>query len=69
MLALWGIQEGKRWVWWTFLVGGLPAFITGINIHVAIGYTTLIHLLPAYFAATLFVGGLVLTYRFLHLGK
>ncbi|WP_417899254.1 hypothetical protein ABN702_02465 [Bacillus haimaensis] len=67
MLALWGIHEGKRWVWWTFLVGGLPAFITGINIHIAIGYTTLIHLLPAYFAATLFIGGLVLTYRFLHL--
>ncbi|MCG1021970.1 dihydroorotate dehydrogenase [Sutcliffiella horikoshii] len=65
-LALWGYQQGNQWVWWTFLIGGLPAFIAGIYIHFAIGYTTFIHLLPAYFALGLYLSGLLLSYRFLH---
>ncbi|WP_100333379.1 beta/alpha barrel domain-containing protein [Bacillus alkalisoli] len=69
MLALWGFQQGNRWVWWTFLIGGLPAFIAGIYIHYAIGYTTFIHLLPAYFALGLYFVGIVLSYRFFHLTK
>ncbi|WP_047985469.1 beta/alpha barrel domain-containing protein [Ornithinibacillus californiensis] len=64
-MSLWGYQQGNRWVWWTYLVGGLPAFYAGIYIHFAIGYTTFIHLLPAYFALGLFLIGLVLSYRFL----
>lgn len=65
-LSLWGFQQGNQWVWWTFLIGGLPAFISGIYIHFAIGYTTFIHLLPAYFALGLYIAGLLLSYRFLH---
>ena len=65
-LSLWGFQQGNQWVWWTFMIGGLPAFIAGIYIHFAIGYTTFIHLLPAYFALGLYVSGLLLSYRFLH---
>ncbi|WLR42110.1 dihydroorotate dehydrogenase [Bacillus carboniphilus] len=68
MLALWGFQQGNRWMWWTLFVGGLPAFFTGIWIHFKIGYTTFIHLLPAYFALFLFVIGLILSYAFLHKG-
>ncbi len=68
-MALWGYQQGNRWIWWTFLIGGLPAFIAGIYIHFAIGYTTFIHLLPAYFALGLYVTGLFLSYRFLHKNK
>ncbi|WP_058306251.1 dihydroorotate dehydrogenase [Gracilibacillus massiliensis] len=68
MLSLWGFQQGKKWMWWTYLIGGLPAFITAISIHIAIGYTTFIHLLPAYFAILLYIGGLVLTYSFFHKG-
>ncbi|RJR12512.1 dihydroorotate dehydrogenase [Candidatus Parcubacteria bacterium] len=66
MLSLWGFQQGNKWVWWTFLIGGLPAFITGIAIHFLIGYTTFTHLLPAYVAVGLFSVGLVLSYEFLH---
>ncbi len=66
MLSLWGFHQGNRWVWWTYLLGGLPAFIAGIYIHFAIGYTNFIHLLPAYFALFLFFLGLVLSYRFFH---
>jgi dihydroorotate dehydrogenase len=68
MLALWGYQQGNSWVWRTFFIGGLPAFIAGIYIHFSIGYTTFVHLLPAYFAAVLFVTGLLFSYRFLHKG-
>ncbi|MCC3358223.1 dihydroorotate dehydrogenase [Bacillus sp. REN16] len=68
-ISLWGFQQGNRWVWWTLLVGGLPAFFAGIWIHFAIGYTTFIHLLPAYFALCLFFVGLIMTYRFFHMGK
>jgi dihydroorotate dehydrogenase len=64
MLSLWGFQQGNKWVWWTLLIGGIPAFISGIAIHFAIGYTTFIHLLPAYFALSLFILGLLFTYRF-----
>jgi dihydroorotate dehydrogenase len=66
LLALWGFQQGKKWIWRTFLFGGLPAFIAGIYVHYAIGYTSFIHLLPAYFAIGLYLGGLVMTYRFFH---
>ncbi|GEN52511.1 dihydroorotate dehydrogenase [Halobacillus faecis] len=65
MSALWGYHQGKRWFWWMFLIGGIPAFAAGIFVHVMIGYTTFIHLLPAYIALFFYVAGLVLSYRFL----
>ncbi|WP_077618695.1 dihydroorotate dehydrogenase [Bacillus sinesaloumensis] len=68
-ISLWGFQQGNKWIWWTLLIGGIPAFFAGIWIHFAIGYTTFIHLLPAYFALCLFFIGLVMTYRFFHIGK
>jgi dihydroorotate dehydrogenase len=61
MLALWGIREGERWVWWTFTIGAIPAFAAGIATHYIIGYTTFIHLLPAYVAIILYVIGVVCT--------
>ncbi|MGD6972437.1 dihydroorotate dehydrogenase [Rossellomorea aquimaris] len=65
-LSLWGFQQGNKWVWWTLLIGGIPAFISGIYIHFAIGYTSFTHLLPAYFAISLFLIGIVKTYSFFH---
>jgi dihydroorotate dehydrogenase len=63
--ALWGVNEGRRWLWWTFLLGGLPGFLAGFSVHWEIGYTDFWHLLPAYFAALLYVLGLVLLYPYL----
>jgi dihydroorotate dehydrogenase len=65
MLALWGIREGERWVWWTFTIGAIPAFAAGIATHFFIGYTDFIHLLPAYFALILYVVGVICTAPFL----
>lgn len=58
MLALWGFQQGEKWVWYTFLLGGIPAFSAAIIIHYVIGYTTFIHIFPAYIALLLFAAGL-----------
>jgi hypothetical protein len=63
--ALWGIQQGQRWIWWTFLAGGLPAFIAGFSVHFHIGYTDLWHLSPAVFALLLYVLGLIWLYPYL----
>ncbi|MEB1809239.1 MAG: dihydroorotate dehydrogenase [Bacillaceae bacterium] len=67
MVALWGFQQGNKWVWWMLLIGGIPAFAAGIGVHFAIGYTDFIHLVPAYFALGLYVVGLLFSYSFFHL--
>jgi dihydroorotate dehydrogenase len=65
-LALWGFHQGEKWVWYTFLFGGIPAFSAGILTHFVIGYTTFIHLVPAYIALIIYLTGLVLSKDFLH---
>ncbi|GHI01164.1 hypothetical protein AM1BK_47060 [Neobacillus kokaensis] len=65
MLALWGIREGERWVWWTFTIGAIPAFLSGLITHFIIGYTDFVHLLPAYIAVALYLVGVICTAPFL----
>jgi dihydroorotate dehydrogenase len=69
MLALWGFQQGEKWVWYTFLIGGIPAFSAGIVTHYVIGYTTFVHLLPVYIGLLLYVGGLILSKDFFFKGE
>lgn len=64
-VSLWGFHQGAKWIWYTLLIAGAPAFCAGILTHFVIGYTTFIHLLPAYVALFLYVAGLVLSRRFL----
>lgn len=65
IIALWGINQGERWIWWTLLLGGLPGFAAGFGVHIAIGYTDLLHLSPAIFAFLLYIAGLILLYPYL----
>ncbi len=65
IMALWGIQQGSRWLWWTFLLGGAPGFYAGLSVHLSIGYVDLWHLSPALFALVLYVLGLILLYPYL----
>ncbi|WP_229263885.1 beta/alpha barrel domain-containing protein [Cohnella cholangitidis] len=65
VLALWGLQQYQRWLWWTLLAGGSPAFIAGLSVHYHIRYTDFLHLLPAYFAFALYIAGLILLYPYL----
>jgi dihydroorotate dehydrogenase len=63
--ALWGFREGARWQWWMLLLAGIPAYVTAIGVHVAVGYTNWWHLAPAYGGLTLLIIGLVLLWPYL----
>jgi hypothetical protein len=63
--ALWGLQQGARWLWKPLLFGGAPGFIAGLSVHFEFGYTDFMHLLPAYAAVLLYVAGLILLYPYL----
>ena len=63
--ALWGFRNGSAWLWWTMLVAGLPAYAAAIGVHFAVGYTNVVHLLPAFGGLALFSLGLGLSYSFL----
>lgn len=65
LTALQGFRQGEGWVWWMLLLSGLPGFVSTLAIHFFIGYTNSWHLLPAYIASVMFVGGLCLCYRYL----
>lgn len=69
IIALWGIQQGARWLWWTLLLGGAPGFYAGFSVHFSIGYTDFWHLLPAVFALLLYVFGTILLYPYLMRGE
>ncbi|RJE87607.1 hypothetical protein D3P07_14925 [Paenibacillus sp. 1011MAR3C5] len=65
IIALWGIGEGKRWIWWTLLIGGAPGFYAGLSVHYGIGYMDFMHLLPAFVAVFLYIAGLILLYPYM----
>jgi dihydroorotate dehydrogenase len=53
-----GLKPGARSLWWIFLVAGSIGFATAIGIHPIVGYTSFLHLLPAYVGATAFLAGM-----------
>jgi hypothetical protein len=53
----------SRSLWQALAVTGIAGFGTAIGVHYPIGYTSLTHLAPAYLGATMFVVGMLLTYR------
>jgi hypothetical protein len=56
-----GLRSGERGLWWVLLVMGVIAFGATTVVHLAVGYTSYVHLLPSYVGAGLFALGLVLT--------
>lgn len=65
LAAQWGIRGGERWLWWTFLGAGFPAFAGAIGIHLAVGYTHWEHLAPALAGLAWFVAALILSHAWL----
>jgi len=65
IIALWGIGQGERWLWWTLLIGGAPGFYAGLSVHYGIGYVDFMHLLPAFVAVFLYITGLILLYPYM----
>jgi hypothetical protein len=53
-----GLKPKARGLWWAFLLAGSIGFSTAIGIHPIVGYTSFIHLLPAYIGALAFLAGM-----------
>jgi hypothetical protein len=62
LTALWGFRPGDRWLWWTLLAAGPPAYVAAIGVHLVVHYTNLRHLAPPAAGLALFVIGLALSY-------
>ena len=56
-----GLRSGERVLWWVLLVMGVIAFGATTAVHIIVGYTSYVHLLPSYVGAGLFAIGLALT--------
>jgi hypothetical protein len=65
LMALWGYRAGERWQWWAMLLSGLPSYAMALWVHIAIGYTAFIHLLPVYVGSILLGLGLWASYGYL----
>jgi hypothetical protein len=66
--SLWGFRQGERWLWWAFLTSALPAYAAAIGVHLAVGYTSVMHLAPAFAGLALFAAALALSYPYLCAG-
>lgn len=53
----------SRSLWQALLLAATSGFGFAVGIHLIVGYTDVIHLAPAYLGSSLFIAGLVLTYR------
>jgi dihydroorotate dehydrogenase len=58
-----GIRPGAKGLWYALLIAGSIGFATAIGIHPIVGYTSFIHLLPAYAGAITFLIGIALLRR------
>jgi dihydroorotate dehydrogenase len=57
--ALWGFQRGQAWLWWSLMIGGNVACLAALAVHMNVGYSSHLHLLPVYGGlAWLWAGGL-----------
>jgi hypothetical protein len=63
--SLWGFRPASGWLWWTWLLGGLPAYAAAFGVHFAVGYTDVMHLTPPAVGLVLFLAGLGLARSYL----
>jgi hypothetical protein len=64
MACVWyGARPASPSLWRALLIAGLIGFSTAIGVHPVVGYTSFIHLAPAYAGALAFLVGMALLYR------
>lgn len=63
--ALWGFRNGSARLWWAMLVAGVCAYAAALGIHLTVGYTSVVHLLPAFGGLAVFLLGLGLSSAYL----
>lgn len=63
MACVWlGTRPGARSLWRSLLIAGVVGFSTAIGVHPVVGYTSFVHLAPAYAGALAFAVGMALLY-------
>jgi dihydroorotate dehydrogenase len=67
--ALWGFRNGSAWLWRTMLLAGLAAYAAAIGVHFAVGYTNIVHLLPAFSGLVVLSVGMGLSHEYLCGGR
>ncbi|MCC7422718.1 MAG: hypothetical protein IT428_20755 [Planctomycetaceae bacterium] len=60
--SLWGFRRGNAWLWWALVTAGTIAYVATICVHWHVGYTSLMHLLPAYAGLAMIAVGGALSY-------
>jgi hypothetical protein len=65
MFSLWGLARGARWLWWALLAAGLGGFAPAFAVHYAVGYSSHLHLAPAWAGLGLSLASMVLLYPYL----
>ncbi len=63
--AMWGIRQGDSWQWWMYALAGTLAYGSTLLVHYSVGYTSLMHLAPAFAGYGAVLLGLVLSYPYL----
>jgi hypothetical protein len=62
--SLWcGSRPGAKGLWATLFCAGVVVFGCAIGVHPIVGYTSFVHLAPAYAGAVAFLTGIALLYR------
>ena len=63
--ALWGFRQGDSWQWWMYALAATLAYGSTMLVHYSVGYTSLMHLAPAFAGFGSVIAGLVLSYPYL----
>lgn len=63
--ALWGFRHGQAWLWWVLMIAGNLAYWSTLGVHWAVGYNSLLHLIPAYGGLALLLLGGWASYAFM----
>jgi dihydroorotate dehydrogenase len=63
LFSVWcGTRPGARDQWWALFLAGLVGFGCAIGVHPIVGYTSFVHLAPAYAGTLAFLVGIALLY-------
>ncbi len=65
LACLWGFRAGNGWLWWTLLPAGVAGYAPAIAVHLAVGYTDGMHLLPAFLGLGVYLLALALAHPYL----
>ena len=65
LTALWGFRHGSRWLWSVLLIAGVVGYAAAIGVHYSVGYTSPVHLLPAFAGLGVLLLASALSYRYM----